>query len=47
MQQQDQQVDQVAVTVKNLREIGEVMGNELDDQTRFKEIFLISGCLGK
>ncbi|KAJ3302560.1 Syntaxin-6 [Kappamyces sp. JEL0829] len=34
MQQQDQQVEQVAVTIRNLREIGEVMGNELDDQTR-------------
>ncbi|KAJ3363648.1 H(+)-transporting V1 sector ATPase subunit F [Kappamyces sp. JEL0680] len=35
MQQQDQQVEQVAVTIRNLREIGEVMGNELDDQTRY------------
>ena len=35
MEQQDAQVEQVAQTVRNLREIGEVMGNELDDQTRY------------
>ncbi|KAI8892610.1 syntaxin 6, N-terminal-domain-containing protein [Globomyces pollinis-pini] len=34
MQNQDRQMDEVVVTVRNLKEIGRVMGNELDDQTR-------------
>lgn len=34
MDQQDRQVEEVAVTVGNLKEIARVMGDELDDQTR-------------
>ncbi|KAI8926438.1 syntaxin 6, N-terminal-domain-containing protein [Entophlyctis helioformis] len=34
MEQQDRQMDDVAVTVGNLREVARVMGDELDDQTR-------------
>ena len=34
MQNQDRQIEEVAVTVGNLREIAQVMGDELDDQTR-------------
>lgn len=35
MQRQDDQMDQIGGVVRNLREIGEVMGNELEDQERF------------
>lgn len=35
MQQQDAQVEQVGQVVRNLREIGQVMGNELDEQERW------------
>jgi hypothetical protein len=31
---QDKQVEEVAITIRNMREIGRVMGDELDDQTR-------------
>ncbi|KAJ1341249.1 hypothetical protein BSLG_004184 [Batrachochytrium salamandrivorans] len=34
MREQDEQMDDVAVTVGNLREVARVMGDELDDQTR-------------
>jgi methyl-accepting chemotaxis protein len=34
LETQDKQIDEVAITVRNMREIGRVMGNELDDQTR-------------
>jgi 4-aminobutyrate aminotransferase-like enzyme len=34
MNTQSNQMNEIHVTVKNLREIGQVMGNELDDQTR-------------
>ena len=36
MQRQDDQMDQIGGVVRNLREIGEVMGNELEDQERFE-----------
>ncbi len=34
MRDQDNQLEDVAVTVGNLKEIARVMGDELDDQTR-------------
>ncbi|KAJ3255620.1 Syntaxin-10 [Boothiomyces macroporosus] len=34
MQSQDKQMDEVAVTIRNMKEIGRVMGDELEDQTR-------------
>lgn len=42
MQNQDRQMDQVAVTIRNMREIGEVMGEEIDDQHRYALVPLIS-----
>jgi ATP-dependent 26S proteasome regulatory subunit len=35
MERQDKAMDEIGGVVRNLREIGEVMGNELEDQERF------------
>ena len=35
MEQQDHQMEDVAVTVSNLKEVARVMGDELEDQTRY------------
>jgi t-SNARE complex subunit (syntaxin) len=34
---QEQQMNQVHATVRNLKEIGQIMGQEIDDQTRLLE----------
>jgi hypothetical protein len=35
MQSQDRQMEEVAITIRNMREIGRVMGDELDDQQMY------------
>ncbi|ORY41321.1 hypothetical protein BCR33DRAFT_718944, partial [Rhizoclosmatium globosum] len=39
MKEQDQQLEGVAVTISNMKEIAQVMNQEIDDQTAYVDLF--------